>query len=733
MYVVVAKLAISSTSPDVVTSTIQFFHYLINGEVDDTLDSKIFARSLVDFVHTCTTSATTAVDKAGESALIELLFETATKIRLDPGILTAWFYPERGPGNKVAVADVRRNQFPMFYVLVNHVHRDGPVGDFSRTALLYLTESAARSRQLEKWMMESDLAPQMASGLSALYSRLSRRAPRLNKEDMPLLANSDTTEEPSMNSESQETATEDIRAFLTYLAFWQDTLTHCHSQEVKDTLLDHYQMLFVEQLLYPSLLESSDVDEGSTAAVILHLCRILDAIMHPQMSQRMLDYLFASGSPSNNTKHTKDQQRMSLSRRTSLENLTSLMQLHDTPDPDLFSLHDLIIYSLRSPLPSTVASALKLITVLLQRHHTHVRGALFSLTQPDPSSRQNLKTLNSTMLSMFDCATTISQTDTMDQSYQAALRDCQIMLEQHCCLLDQLSTYNIRPASMSIAPSDKIYGQLCNLLGSWFRNDTLVNLELTGTFAALSACEHIHLASWLSPQTPAETELNAAGLGVLATISKLSAQVKSWREQFVEWDTFYSIQRVDLAGDNEVFSMSSSSTVFSERLSSNEKARSASGISKIKPGTATRNVSSGQISSIDGVLASSPTAGSASQSSDMVTDVKSESGEHLREILLDTRIPVGAPPGDLRRQRRHESSEASDTTGTTVSSGDVSTSVTTPESRSSSSEQTKMEENAQTASLRHVLTQAIILQEFILELAAALQIRATLFDEVELS
>ena len=43
------------------------------------------------------------------------------------------------------------------------------------------------------------------------------------------------------------------------------------------------------------------------------------------------------------------------------------------------------------------------------------------------------------------------------------------------------------------------------------------------------------------------------------------------------------------------------------------------------------------------------------------------------------------------------------------------------------------DEEQATASLRHVLTQAIILQEFILELAAALQIRATLFDEVNLS
>lgn len=527
VYIIVAKLAISSTSSDVVTSTIQFFHFLINGAVDGIIDSKIFARSLVDFVHSCTAPATIVVVKEGESALIELLFEIATKIRLDPGILAAWFYPERGSSSKTTAGDVRRNQFPMFYVLVSHVHRDGAIGDFSRTALLYLTEAAAKSRQLERWMMESDLAPQMASGLSALYSRLSRRAPTLTKETIPLLAYSDTKDNSNTDSGSHETATEDMRAFLTYLAFWQDTLTHCHSQEVKDTLLDHYQILFVEQLLYPSLLESSDVEGGSTAAVVLHLCRILDAIDHPEMAQRMLDYLFASRGPTNSDKPAKDQQDMSLSRRASLNNLTAMMKLTDSPDPDLFSLQDLIIYSLRSPLPSTISAALRLITILLQRHHAHVHGSLFNLVQRDPLSRQNLNSLNSTMLSMFDCASTISQISTMDQSYQAALTDSQIMLEQHSCLLDQLSTHNIRPASMSIVPNDKIYEQLCNLLRSWFTNDTLVNLELTGTLAAMSACEHIHLASWLSPQTPAETELSPAHLGVFAVINKLSAQVKS--------------------------------------------------------------------------------------------------------------------------------------------------------------------------------------------------------------
>jgi len=42
---------------------------------------------------------------------------------------------------------------------------------------------------------------------------------------------------------------ETMDAFMSYLLFWQDTIDHCKSAEVNDTLLDHFQVLFLEQLL----------------------------------------------------------------------------------------------------------------------------------------------------------------------------------------------------------------------------------------------------------------------------------------------------------------------------------------------------------------------------------------------------------------------------------------------------------------------------------------------------
>jgi hypothetical protein len=67
-----------------------------------------------------------------------------------------------------------KEDFPLFYLLIDYVHHEGRVGDFSRTGLLYIVESASTSEELERWIVESDLATLMASGLGALYSQLSR-------------------------------------------------------------------------------------------------------------------------------------------------------------------------------------------------------------------------------------------------------------------------------------------------------------------------------------------------------------------------------------------------------------------------------------------------------------------------------------------------------------------------------------------------------------------------------
>lgn len=574
-------------------------------------------------------------------------------------------------------------------------------------------------------MMESDLAHQMASGLSALYGRLSRHAPGISKKALPILSYSDTSETKNGQDEFYDDAGMDMRAFLSYLAFWQDTLSHCKSTEVRDTLLDSYQVLFVEQLLYPSLLESSDVEGGSTAAVILHLCRLLDALDHRQLVSRMLGYLFATKSRPALAKDQRARSRPSISRRRSMEQLANLVSRTDNPSPDLFNLLDLIVFSLRSSNPQTVTSALKLITVLLRRHHPHVKEQLFSVEALRPVSRQNLNGLNDTMMTLFDQAGAISPIHTMDSSYQAALKDAQTMMEHHSCLFEDDTSRQAELSQMAIARDCKVLEQMASLLESWFANDTLVNLELTGALGALASCEHVLLRSWLAPE-PANQP------SVISILDELIGQVKSWRTQFVEWDAFYSIQRVDLMSEEELLSLDhSGASMLNEKMSTTAP-RMGSNFPPPSPQTVAGKVTAMKLDSIDGRIASdgSTTAerGSTRQLSgeQAASDVSSRSvsSGNLSATLLETRIPIGL---QLRKQATGTDGEGAGSTDTEAAERGQDDSAAGDETSGLTAE-VKV-----TASLRHVLTQAIILQEFILELGAALQIRATLFDEVDLS
>lgn len=137
---------------------------------------------------------------------------------------------------------------------MDYIHHEGKIGDFARTGLLYIIEAASSSVALEQWIVESDLSTLMATGLGALYSQLSRKLvidhPTENLP--PILALSDY-QHPVSTFEIVSSCSPDfqlhLETFLSHLLFWQDVLNHCRSVEVKSTLLEHFQVIFLQQLL----------------------------------------------------------------------------------------------------------------------------------------------------------------------------------------------------------------------------------------------------------------------------------------------------------------------------------------------------------------------------------------------------------------------------------------------------------------------------------------------------
>lgn len=60
--------------------------------------------------------------------------------------------------------------------------------------------------------------------------------------------------QPRPPYDATETGSAEFQAhlgtFLSYLMFWQDVLEHCTSNDIKQTLLDHFRFLFLHQLLW---------------------------------------------------------------------------------------------------------------------------------------------------------------------------------------------------------------------------------------------------------------------------------------------------------------------------------------------------------------------------------------------------------------------------------------------------------------------------------------------------
>lgn len=244
-----------------------FFATLIESEEEAFVENPSFSASLTNLLVRITGVNSVRLGLDTESRVVELAFNITTKIRLDPDILPAWFKVAQSPGGFQLQGDrsteanndkftglTQRADFPLFYILMDYIHHEGKVGDFARTGLLYIIEAASNSAPLEQWIVESDLSTLMATGLGALYSQLSRKLviDHLPHDLPPILALSDYEHPQSSYEVVSSCASEfqsHLETFLSHLLFWQDVLNHCRSIEVKSTLLEHFQVIFLQQLL----------------------------------------------------------------------------------------------------------------------------------------------------------------------------------------------------------------------------------------------------------------------------------------------------------------------------------------------------------------------------------------------------------------------------------------------------------------------------------------------------
>ncbi|KAK9769003.1 putative Retinoic acid induced 16-like protein-domain-containing protein [Seiridium cardinale] len=532
IYVPIGKIATTSYNEWIIKEAVSFFATLIESEEEAFVENDAFSASLTNLLVRITGANSIRLGAETEVRVVELAFNITTKIRLEPHILPAWFKSHqhgppqedklRGEREKFA-GKTQKQDFPLFYLLMDYIHHEGKVGDFARTGLLYIIESASNSVALEQWIVESDLSTLMATGLGALYSQLSRKLviDHPPQDLPPVLAFSDY-QHPASTFEIISSCSPDFKlhldTFLAHLLFWQDVLNHCRSTEVKSTLLEHFQVIFLQQLLYPSLLESSDVDGGSSVAVLTYLKRILEALDHPDMINLILHYLLAL--PDADSPHAaKTEPAVSAARKRKSMDLATMMaasKIGSGYTPLLFNLVDLIQSCLKSKNQQTVCVTLQLLAVILKRHH---RYAVITLLQTEGvhgvSSQRTRGAHEQEVEFLTTLAGSIGGQDNFDDIYENIVKDTMARLEGHPCSLKlvapKVSVNNHKlpaiPDSLpgaprdvpyhTLSPEDPLLNALLDLLDTFFTNPVETNLSLTETIIDLAVCGYITIEGWL--------------------------------------------------------------------------------------------------------------------------------------------------------------------------------------------------------------------------------------------
>ncbi|KAF8245062.1 hypothetical protein K440DRAFT_423079 [Wilcoxina mikolae CBS 423.85] len=501
----------------VIQECIMGFSTLIENEDEDFLGRESFAHSLIAFLQTTSQRLVPAF----EGEFVELLFSIASKIRQNPGILGVWFtngdkegsvsgYEILEPLQRFA-GITNKEDFPLFYLLIDHVHQEGKVGDFARTGLLYVVETASSSGALERWIVESDLATLMASGLGALYSQLSRKLVITHSTDHPskiLLLTDSPMSSPEVDAETPNSPDfkTHLETFLSYLTFWQDVLEHCRSVAVKQTLLDHFQVLFLQQLLYPSLLESSDVDGGSAVAVLTYVRVILETLDYPEIIHLILSYLMnLPEKPQLIPIHSRTR------RRRSLDMLSRAANIMDSPTPSIYSLADLIMTSLSSKSQQTVSTTLRLVSTIFRKHYPYsIHSLLKTIPVSNSGPMRTIGVHNAEMEILFQMVSDLTGQDkNAAQTYDDHLKDCQVLLESHPCtsmFLGLKTTSNsmnesdnrlIQMHMHTLSPHDQFLQHLVQLFSTYFSNTVETNLVLTCVIIDLASCAYMCPEGWL--------------------------------------------------------------------------------------------------------------------------------------------------------------------------------------------------------------------------------------------
>lgn len=451
--------------------------------------------------------------------------------------------------------------------------------------------------------------------------------------------------------------------------------------------------------------------------MLTYLCRILDSIDQGELVHRILHFLLASSPPA------EAQMDMSASRRKSLNVLAALASEAAQPSPSLFNLRDLALLGLQSSNRQTVLATLRLLNVILQRHHPFAR-ALIHTVPSQPARQRTVGAFNAELEQLLNLGTSLLCEPTLNESYDNYVADATWVLESRLCV--PVSAVNEAedaiPLPLQLQQDDPIVQGLLSCVETFFTNSVIVNLALTGVLMSLASSHLFSLDGWVlvdpaQYDTPAEEAVDGPDLvhrayqpptsppsaapTLTSALRRLVDQVRQWQRDLPDFETLIAARRELLhQGDRPETPAGSRPSSEPPAPTSMDRSRPSYPGSPESPAPGSRGRSPHPINSpvpaaqsIRGESSARPTESRGSSVSRAVA------AEALRQRLSTPFGPLtaetrGSAPADANAEKADAKTHPPPTT-----------------------------------TLGHVLTNVVILYEFLLELSAVVQARGSLFEE----
>ncbi|CAO3585858.1 unnamed protein product [Absidia cylindrospora] len=265
-----------------------------------------------------------------------------------------------------------------------------------------------------------------------------------------------------------------LDSFLKLFEFCQDVLTRCPNADISLTLLQSIRTFFLQNILYPSILECSDID-GSSVAVITYIDLILQTLQQEDLADVVVKFLMDEESGHDNTLASAKMNPSSTGEAATENGSDDINnkqhsnvfagiefdQFKSSPyftASERFTLKDLILSRLKSSSQPTVIATLKLLKTLITKHCRYSLKLLNIYPDishsPFPSDHTSNST-SSTIVShhikeielYFSLITGIDQThssDILSVGYEEYLDDIEFQMEADWCYQNMVNMDGVK-------------------------------------------------------------------------------------------------------------------------------------------------------------------------------------------------------------------------------------------------------------------------------------------------